>query len=289
MNIADRQRPPPGELFLDHVSHFVPDLGAASELLQALGFAVTPLSVQRTAEGPAGASNRCVMLEAGYLEILTPTHDTPVAERMRAAMARHTGVHLVCFGTPDAEGEERRLAAHGFAPQPMVHLEREVEDGALARFKVVRVAPEKMPEGRIQLVEHLTPEHLWRAPHLAHSNGVTGLHAAYVVAAGLPAAAARWARFSALLPGPDGNFVRLDTARGYVLLGSQEAVSGLLGAAPAPPALAGYALRCADPAAFAATCERNGLRVKQAGALYSVVLPPALGGAWVFGTPQALT
>ena len=70
MNVAGRQRPPPGSLFLDHVSHFVPDLGAASALLEELGFAVTPLSAQVTQDGPAGTSNRCVMLRDGYLEFL---------------------------------------------------------------------------------------------------------------------------------------------------------------------------------------------------------------------------
>lgn len=83
MPIADRQRPPPGELYLDHVSHFVPDLGQAGELLEALGFAVTPLSAQVTQDGAAGTSNRCVMLAEGYLEFLTPTMDTPNAARMR--------------------------------------------------------------------------------------------------------------------------------------------------------------------------------------------------------------
>ena len=81
MNIAERQKPPPGELYLDHVSHFVPDLEAAARVLERLGFAVTPVSIQQTREGPVGASNRCVMLEEGYLELLTPTHDTPTAAR----------------------------------------------------------------------------------------------------------------------------------------------------------------------------------------------------------------
>src|SRR5574338_844950 len=125
MNIAERQRPPAGSLYVDHVSHFVADLDAAAAVFESLGFRVTPVSAQRTPEGPVGASNRCVMLEAGYIELLSPTHDTPAAQRMRALMARHPGVHLVCFGTPDAEGEHARLAAHGFAPQALVNLERQ--------------------------------------------------------------------------------------------------------------------------------------------------------------------
>jgi hypothetical protein len=140
MNAANRQRPAPGELVLDHVSHFVPDLDAAAAVFENLGFHVTGRSAQVTPEGPVGAANRCVMLEEGYIELLTPTHDTPAAQRMRSSMARFVGVHLACFGTPAAEAEQLRLAAHGFEPQPMVDLQREVATGNKVRFKVVRPA-----------------------------------------------------------------------------------------------------------------------------------------------------
>src|SRR5690349_22498871 len=120
MNVADLQRPPPGTLYVNHVSHFVADLDAAAAVFADLGFRVTPTSVQRTPQGPVGASNRCVMLDAGYIELLSPTHDTPTAARMHTLMRRYDGVHLVCFGTPDAAGEHRRLAVHGFEPQPLV-------------------------------------------------------------------------------------------------------------------------------------------------------------------------
>src|SRR3954471_5570614 len=129
MNTAERQKPQPGELFLDHVAHFVPDLDAAAKLLRALGFAVSAESAHRAQGAPAGTSNRCVMLEEGYVEILAPSRenelDTLNARRVRERMERFVGVHLACFGTPDAEAEQRRLAAHGFEPEPLVDLERE--------------------------------------------------------------------------------------------------------------------------------------------------------------------
>jgi len=289
---ADRQRPRAGDLCLDHVSHFVPDLDAAAGVLAALGFAVTPVSVQRTQEGPAGSSNRCVMLGAGYIEVLTPTHDTPTARRMRAAIGHHVGVHLLCFGTPSAESEHARLAAHGFAPLPLVRLSRPVRVAGrrrLARFSVVRLPPEKMPEGRIQFVEQRTPENLWLAEHLRHPNGVLGLAAAFVVADDPVAVAARFARFAGIIPRPSGPFVRLPTARGDVLVGTRRAWHRLLGAEPPPaPSIAGYALAFRDPAKFAARCRRAGITVKRRGALYAVHLPPVLGGTCLFGTWGAL-
>jgi hypothetical protein len=111
---------------LDHVAHFVPHVDSASSALEKLGFTLTPFSEQshRTEPGgpvmPAGAGNRCVMLEQGYLEFLTPTGDTPVAGQLRTAIKRYTGPHLVAFGTstarPDPVGTARRAIHSTRAP-----------------------------------------------------------------------------------------------------------------------------------------------------------------------------
>jgi hypothetical protein len=289
MSVATAQLPPPGSLIVDHVSHFVPDLGAAARALEALGFAVTPESAQQTQDGPAGTSNVCTMLEHGYLEFLAPTMDTPNAQRLRAAMQRYAGVHLCCFGTPDAEGERRRLQDHGFSPLPVVNLQRETAEKQIAKFHVVRAAPEAMPEGRIQFVQHLTPEAIWRAQYLGHTNNVVKLACVFVVADDAVAAGARWAHFAALLPRPAGGFVYLRTGRGHVLIGNQDSWTALLGDAPAAPSLAGYALECRDPAILLSRCRLLGLAVKKLREdLYSVLLPAALGGSWIFGTRHSL-
>jgi hypothetical protein len=289
MGAAAAQSPPPGGLVLDHVSHFVPELPAAARALEALGFAVTPASAQRTQDGPAGTSNVCVMLEHGYLEFLAPTMDTPNAQRLRATMARYPGVHLCCFGTPDAEGEHHRLGNHGFSPLPMVNLQRETAERQTAKFQVVRCPPEKMPEGRIQFVQQLTPEALWRPQYLGHTNNVVKLACVFVVARDPVAASARWAQFAALLPRPAGDFVHLPTARGHVLIGRRENWNALLGDAPAAPAIAGYALECRDPTILVSRCKLLGLALRKLrDNLYAVSLPAALGGAWLFGTRQSL-
>ncbi|HEY8252551.1 MAG TPA: VOC family protein [Burkholderiales bacterium] len=277
MNAADRQRPPAGELYLDHLAHFVPDLGAAAAVWEKLGFTVTPVSHHAVAGKPAGTSNRCVMLEEGYLELLAPAMDTPHAQRVRALMKRYDGVHLACFGTPDAAAEHARLVAHGFEPEPLVSLERAIDTGARLRFKVVYTPPGKMAEGRVQYCEHLTPEHVWREAFV----NPFGLRAVYVVADDPEEVAARWGRFGGLLPRPEDGFVRLDTARGRVVIGTQKTLAKLLGEAPPAPALAGYALSCGDPKAFAARCSKAGLKVDG----NVVRLPAALGGTWLLESP----
>jgi len=277
MNAAERQRPPAGELYLDHLAHFVPDLGAAAAVWEKLGFAVTPVSAHQASGKPAGTSNRCVMLEEGYLELLAPTMDTPNAQRVRDRMKRFVGVHLACFGTPDAAAEHARLGAHGFEPEPLVSLERKIETGESVRFSVVYVPPGKMAEGRVQYCEHLTPAQVWRQGFV----NPFGLSALYVVADDPAQTAARWGRFAGLLPQPRGEFVELQCARGRVVIGTVRTLSGLLGQVPSAPALAGYALSCSDPEAFAARCSKAGLKVHGD----AVRLPPALGGTWLLESP----
>jgi len=252
MSVADRQRPRPGELVVDHVAHFVADLDEAAAILQQLALKLTPLSVHQADGKPSGTSNRCLMFEQGYVEIL--------------AGAAGRGLRLACFGTPDAEAEQRRLAAHGFEPPPLVALSRKVKGGT-ARFKVVR--SERMPEGRIQYCEHLTPQHVWKAGFINRLK-LTDL---YVVADDPVATAARWGRFAGLLPRPSREGVRLQTARGAVVI-----ARSFPWETPPAPTLAGYGLACRQPKAFLARCRRAGLQVKG----NIVHLPAALGGAWVF-------
>ena len=275
MNTAERQRPPPGALYVDHVSHFVADLDAAAGAFRALGFRVTPVSAQRTPEGPVGAANRCVMLDEGYIELLSPTHDTAAAQRMRERMQRHSGVHLVCFGTPDAEAERERLAAHDFEPQAVVSLEREVEGGK-ARFKVVRPAPAKMPEGRVQFVEQATPELLWREPDV----NAFRLAEVFVAARDVAATAARWAEFAGLMPRRLGKTVRLEAERGAIVIGPP--LEARPQRVPAS-AIVGYSLACRHPEALAARCSQHGLELRRFAGRYTARLPGALGGYLVFG------
>ena len=273
VDLARRHRPPAGELYLDHLAHFVPDLGAAAAVWESLGFIVTPVSVHHVSGKPAGTSNRCVMLEEGYIELLAPTLDTPNARRVRDRMKRFVGVHLASYGTPDASAEHQRLVAHGFEPEPLVDLERKIETGDAVRFRVVYVPPDKMPEGRVQYCEHVTPQHVWREGFV----NPLRLRAVYVVADEPEEVAVRWGRYGGLLPQPEDGFVRLDTARGRVLIGTPSRLSKLFRDVPTAPAFAGYALSCSDPDALAARCRKAGMKVKG----NVVSLPAVLGGAWL--------
>jgi hypothetical protein len=145
-----------------------------------------------------------------------------------------------------------------------------------------------MPEGRVQFVEHRTPEYVWQPRWLGHANGVTALAAVFVAAANPSEVAARYARFTGLIPKRKGRFVTLETSRGSLWIARSSDLKDLLGAAPQAPALAGYALACDDPKGLAARCRAAGAKVRRAGSLYAALLPGALGGAWLFGAQNTV-
>jgi len=96
-------------------------------------------------------------------------------------------------------------------------------------------------------------------------------------------AAARWARFAALLPRRERQAVQLETKRGRITIATREALVKLLGDAPAAPAIAGYAMRARQPKELIARCKKAGLAVQRAGRRHAVRLPSAVGGVWLIG------
>jgi Glyoxalase-like domain len=174
--------PEPGAVFLDHLAHFVPDMGRAAAALKRCGFRLTPFAVQTNRvsgeDAPAGTGNRCAMLRRGYIEILAATADTPLAQQLTERLERHIGLHLAAFSTADAAAEHRRLAAAGFPVQPLVNMLRPATaatGGAEARFTIARIMPGVMPEGRIQFLTHQTEHLVWPEPYLDHPNGAQAL------------------------------------------------------------------------------------------------------------------
>ena len=79
------------------------------------------------------------------------------------------------------------------------------------------------------------------------------------------------------IPRRESKLISLETDRGKVLIGTRAQMKRLLGAAPPSPGIAGYALACRDPKAFARRCRNAGLKVNRQ---LAVALPRALGGAW---------
>lgn len=290
---ADSQVPRPGTLNVDHIAHFVPHVDSASRALERLGFTLTPYSAQSHRLEPggplvsAGTGNRCVMLEDGYLEFLTPTGATLVANQLRAAIQRYTGVHLIAFGTATPDIEHARLAKAGFQPLAPVALERSIETTTgpgTARFTVVRVPPGTMAEGRIQYCHHHTPALLWQARWLVHANRAAGLRAVLLCVEDPQQAAQRYARYTGLLPHVSGGTWRLDTARGCLLFMDPPRCESRFGRAPPTlPWIAGYVVASGNLPESRACFRSAGVAMHPLDdERFVVALPPELGGLIVF-------
>jgi catechol 2,3-dioxygenase-like lactoylglutathione lyase family enzyme len=242
-----RQLPEPGEIYLDHVGWMVPDMDAATRAFTRLGFALTPYSLHGNQDPETGrivaqgSANRLAMLERGYLEILTPVAgaDTAMARHLKDSIGRYVGVHLIAFAVADADAEAERLASAGFRLQATVNLRRTIEaaDGSQAQvaFTVVRARFGSIPEGRLQVLTHLTPEHLWQERYIARDNAITGLCEAVLAVPDPEASAGRLARFTGrgVRETEGGGTISLD--RGRLTFSTPEAVARRYGGLRSPP------------------------------------------------------
>ena len=203
----ERQNPAGDEVFFDHVAWMVPDMDAASAVFEKLGFVLTDYSVHGNRDPetgkriPQGTANRLAMLEPGYIELLCEAGnvEAPVVDDLRARLGRYMGVHLLAFSHADADASYERIAGDGFRLQPMVHLRRDVEaaDGSDAevQFSVIRAVFDEIPEGRLQVLTHHTPELMWQDRYLARVNGLTAMVDAVICVQAPAASAARMATF----------------------------------------------------------------------------------------------
>jgi hypothetical protein len=279
------QLPRQGEIFLDHIAHFVPDIAAAAEAMEACGFRLTPFTAQvNRVEGgtvPAGTGNRCAMLSEGYVEILAKTSDTPLARQLDERLLRHVGLHLAAFSTADAAAERERLAAEGFQVQPLVDMHRPVatEGGSEdARFSIVRISAGAMPEGRVQFLTHHTPQLVWREGYLDHPNGARALLGLWIAAADPAEAAERFARFTGRPARREHGRMTISLDRGALFFATPDFLEIAFGIThgPAVPYLAAYEVEADSLLSIG----------RPVGDGTALTLPPALGGTIIFRAPQ---
>lgn len=280
---------------LDHIGLCTGDGPALWAAYERLGFVLSPLARQsgrRTPDGPVepfGTGNRCAMLRRGYIELLALIDPALPDNGLKRFLARYTGMHILALGMEDAEANLARLRRAGIDIPGVAPLERPVEapDGPIARFE--RLPLPDAPEGRVQLVRHLTPELLWQERWLDHPNGAVALEA-MLLATGAPAeAAARLSRLAGLpvvpdsaggfaLPLPDGTRVRVLDPEGLA--------AELPGVAPPSlPFLAGFVIRTSDANAAARRVLAGlaGLGTTPGGGL--LVPPEHAGGAALVFAP----
>ena len=130
------------------------------------GFQLTPL-----AHHNLGSSNRLIMLDSSYIELLGWEKGKPI---QRAEIANQAiGLDALVFRTDDADACYAQLKETGFAINPVQDLSREGEfmgETVLVQFKTVRFSEQPIPGLRIYFCEHLNPEYVWQKAWLSHPN-----------------------------------------------------------------------------------------------------------------------
>ena len=245
---------------LDHLGVVGPDPAALWAAFERLGFTLTPLSRQSgrlRADGPVqpwGTGNRCAMLRQGYIELLGILDPALPANGLDRFLARYAGIHILALRIEDEQANLVRLRHAGLSVPGVLHLERQVddEDPDSPRARFARLPLPDAPEGRVQLIRHLTPEAIWQERFMAHPNQAVALEAAILAVAEPAETASRLSRLSGrpVTPDPAGGFA-LDLPQGLVrILHRLDAV--LPGVhPPALPFMAGMVVRTTDGAAAA--------------------------------------
>ncbi len=260
--VTPSQTPRGTRIYLDHVGWFVRDMDQASVAFHRLGLPMTPLTVHHNAlpDGTrvrSGTANRCAMIHRGYLEVLVRLEDidSPLTREMKASCSRYEGLHLIAFSVADTEAAATRLQAAGFDPAPPVALRRPValdDDGeAEAQFSVLRLASNPMPEGRVQILSHESPDAIWQPSVTASRNALQALSGVMIVTAAVDETAARYARFTGCAARPVGQNFRISLDRGEIVICTAESCETVLPGIHVPdlPFMAAVAIESGDIAA----------------------------------------
>ena len=292
------QTPAPGEIYLDHVGWFVPDMDVAAPKFEALGFPLTPFTVHMNEQPdgsrvPSGTANRCAMIRRGYLEVLTrvPDVETAITEQMDAGLARYAGLHLIAFTVSDTEATTARLRENGFSPDPPVALRRPMplDDGGegTAAFSVIRLPNDAMAEGRVQVLSQDTPDVVWQPSVTAEANGASMLSGILICAADPVETAERYERFTGKAGQTCGDGYRIALDRGEIAICTRGECSDLIPGIDIPelPFMAVVSVVTADIDRTRAYLAGNGIPLAgDAGDRVVVEAAAGMGANFVFHT-----
>jgi hypothetical protein len=274
---------------LDHIGIAVPDLAVAAETYRRLGFQLTPLQQQSGPLEPGGpmvrwgSANHCAMLEEGYLELIGLVDPALYDNQLGRFLARYHGIHIMALGVADAEVEVVRLRQAGLVVSGVRPMQRPVatpQGTSEVRFKRVPLAD--APEGRIQLIEHLTPELMWQDHLLAHPNRAVALTETVLCVADIGETAERFGRLAGSAPLRHGRARIFAFAAGRLVLCDPASLGDFMtdAAPPTLPWFAGFSVATDDGnQAARQILLRNGIGFAEHGGGDLVVAAPSACGA----------
>jgi hypothetical protein len=279
---------------LDHIGIATPDLAAAATAYERLGFRLAPVAQQSGPLEPGGpvlrwgSGNRCIMLRRGYVELIGIVEPGLYDNGIGGFLARYSGIHIMALGVADAAAHLSRLRAAGLdvpGIRPMQRPAATPTGVGLARFKRIPLAD--APEGRIQLIEHETPELLWQEHLLDHANQAAALKETVLCVADLDDAEDRFRRLTGIAPARQGSARIFAFASGRLVLCGPADVAGFVPGAIPPllPWFAGFTVATADGnAAARAILTRNAVPFTAHDGALIVPMEAACGAVCVFTT-----
>lgn len=162
----------------DHLVLPVRDLDSACAALKTLGFQVLPKG-----HHPALLTyNHLMMLHDVYLEIITTYDENPNKTGPGAFIA--DGLPGLAFKSSDISADCNNLQARGVAVRPVIEFGRPVMIDSIeveARFKAAIIDPQSTPSCFMFMVDHMTPDYVWRPQWLKHDNQVKKIERIFIV------------------------------------------------------------------------------------------------------------
>jgi len=157
----------------DHVIVGVADLEAAKQTYQKLGFTMSP----RGRHIGWGTANYCAMLDGNYIELLGIVDASQFTNNLDKRLTENgEGLLSVTYNTSDAHAAYEALKPLGAKPPKELKRLLELPAGPVEpSFQLVHLPPEALPGAPGFVIQHLTPEMVWRPEWQMHANGVTSL------------------------------------------------------------------------------------------------------------------
>jgi hypothetical protein len=157
---------------IDHAILWVSDIQRAAAAYRRLGFVLSQYYIHPKAVGTA---NYNMMFESDYLELLVSVEDNPRnAQRCARLAAEGDGLKDMGLRTANADAAFEAIKAAGLSPLPVFDHHRP-EGDATARFRIVYLPADRLLPGLgFHIIEHLTPELVWRNTP-SHPNGARGV------------------------------------------------------------------------------------------------------------------
>ena len=165
---------------IDHTLVGVRDLEAARTVWQELGFTLTP----RGRHIGWGTGNYCIMLDAGYIELLGVVDPTQFLNNLDSFLKTREGLMAISLGTSDSGALAKRFAALGIAADGPKDLKRKLElpgGEVLPEFSLLFPAKSATPDLSLFFTQHLTPEMIRRPEWQRHANRARRLVSVTVV------------------------------------------------------------------------------------------------------------